>query len=92
MNGVVIDVNDKERITIDVINRVEIRVINLQLGQYVDVSVTLKNDDRFLTNQSLHIEGEEYANWGNSDDYLENLILEKLGLTRRSVNVITETQ
>jgi len=83
MNGVSIDVMDKEDIIVNIINKVEIRVINLQLGSYVDVSAVLKDYNRFVKNITLRIEGEEYQQWGNDDTYLENLVLKKLNLTRK---------
>ncbi len=76
-------VKNKEDIEVRIINNVDIRVINLMLGEFVDVNVVIKQGDRYIRNYTFHIEGEEYQNWGNSDEYLENLILEKLGLERR---------
>jgi len=78
-----IQVNNKEEIKVFIINNVEMRVINLSLGKYVDVNAILKQDSNFINSQNFRIQGEEYDNWGNSDTYLENLILEKLGLTRK---------
>ncbi len=78
-----IKVQDKEQVKIFVINNIEIRIINLSLNKFVDVNVTLKQDDAFVSSVYFRIEGEEYASWGNNDDYLENLVLNKLGLTRK---------
>jgi len=76
-------VKNKEDIEVRIINNVDIRVINLMLGEFVDVNVSIKQDDRYIRNYTFHIEGEEYQNWGNNDEYLENLVLQKLGLERR---------
>ncbi len=78
-----INVQDKEQVKIFVINNIEMRVVNLSLNKFVDVNVTLKQDNSFVSSVYLRIEGEEYAAWGNNDDYLENLVLTKLGLTRK---------
>lgn len=83
MDATQIQVNDKEEIKVFIINNVEIRVINLSLGKYVDVNAILKQDSNFVSSQNFRIQGEEYDNWGNDDEYLENLILQKLGLTRK---------
>jgi hypothetical protein len=83
MDTTKINVNNKEEIKVFVINNVELRIINLSLGRYVDVSVVLKQGNEFISAQNFRIEGQEYDDWGNSDDYLENLILQKLGLTRK---------
>lgn len=83
MSTTVISVNDKEQVTVQIINNVEIRVINLSLGNFVDVAATVKNDNNYIANHTFHITGEEYEAWGNNDNYLENLVLQKLDLTRR---------
>ncbi len=83
MDATQIQVNDKEEIKVFIINNVEMRVINLSLGKYVDVNAILKQDSNFVSSQNFRIQGEEYDNWGNDDEYLENLILQKLGLTRK---------
>jgi hypothetical protein len=83
MDATQIQVNNKEEIKVFIINNVEMRVINLSLGKYVDVNAILKQDSTFISSQNFRIQGEEYDNWGNDDQYLENLILEKLGLTRK---------
>jgi hypothetical protein len=83
MDATKVNVNDKEEIKVFIINNVEIRIINLSLGNYVDVNAVLKQDNNFISSQNFRIQGEEYTNWGNDDTYLENLILQKLGLTRK---------
>ena len=83
MDATKVNVNDKEEIKVLVINNVEMRIINLALGNYVDVNAVLKQDNNFVSSQNFRIQGEEYTNWGSDDTYLENLILQKLGLTRK---------
>lgn len=83
MDATKVNVNDKEEIKVFVINNVEMRIINLVLGNYVDVNAVLKQDNNFVSSQNFRIQGEEYTNWGSDDTYLENLILQKLGLTRK---------
>ncbi len=83
MDATKVNVNDKEEIKVFVINNVEMRIINLALGNYVDVNAVLKQDNNFVSSQNFRIQGEEYENWGSDDTYLENLILQKLGLTRK---------
>lgn len=78
----VIKVKDKEDVQINIINYVNIRIINLALGQFVDVNASISHDDNYIRSYNFRIQGEEYDNWGNSDVYLENLILSKLGLER----------
>ena len=78
-----IEVNDKEQVKIYVINNIEIRILNISLNNFVDLSVTMKQDGNYVDSKYMRIEGEEYQAWGNNDDYLENLVLQKLGLVRK---------
>ena len=77
-------VNDKEEIKIFLINNIDMRVTGLNLGSSVSVNVILKNNDSFINSVNYDISGQEYNDWGSDDDYLENLILQKLGLTRKT--------
>lgn len=83
MSTTIIQVNDKEEIKRYVIDNIQIRVINLSLGKFVDVAVTTRQGDVYVNTVAFHIEGEDYNKWGNDDTYLENYILEKLGLTKK---------
>ena len=67
MDTTKIDVNNKEEIKVFVINNVELRIINLSLGRYVDVSVVLKQGNEFVSAQNFRIEGQEYDDWGNGE-------------------------
>lgn len=78
-----IEVNDKEQVKIYVINNIEIRILNISLNNFVDLSVTMKQDGNYVDSKYMRIEGEEYQAWGNDDDYLENLVLQTLGLVRK---------
>lgn len=84
MNSSVVDVEPKEFVTVRNASTATIRVINLELGKYVDclLNICESNGNSFQSDM-YHIEGEEYDNWGNSDDYLINLVLSKAGLTRK---------
>jgi hypothetical protein len=83
MDATQIQVNDKEEVKVFIINNVEMRIINLSLGKYVDVNAVLKQNNNFISSQNFRIQGEEYDNWGNDDQYIEKLILQKLDLTRK---------
>jgi hypothetical protein len=76
-------VDDKEEIKVFIINNIDMRVTGLNLGSSVSVNVILKNNDTFINSVNFDISGQEYEDWGSDDTYLENLILQKLGLTRK---------
>ena len=75
-----VSVQDKEEITINIINNIDISIIALELNTYVDVSVLLKHDNKFISSQVLRIAGEEYKAWGNNDEYLVLIVCQRLGL------------
>jgi hypothetical protein len=85
MDPLRIQVNDKEDVKISIINNVDIRITDLRLGYSVSINVILKNEENFIKSENITISGEEYDNWGSDDLYLENLILTKLGLSRKEV-------
>jgi hypothetical protein len=67
--------------------RVNIQVVSMIFNERVTLQVLLYNKpDEFKTvnveEKFLVIEGEEYTAWGNDDTYLENLVLQKLGLEK----------
>lgn len=71
---------------VKIINRVEIRFFNIDLFKSVTVVATLCDDkDYIIDNKHITIDGEEYANWSNDDSYLIDLVLVKLGLTKKTV-------
>jgi len=85
MSLVRIQTNDKEDVKISIINNVDIRITGLDLGSSVSVNAILKHDEEFIKSVNITISGEEYTQWGSDDTYLENLVLQKLGLSRRVV-------
>jgi hypothetical protein len=58
---------------------------DLRLNESVAVGVQLYYGLRQVHHTSFVIEGEEYAGWGNDDNYLKNLVASKLGLTPLAV-------
>jgi hypothetical protein len=79
-----IPVNDKEIVKINIVNNVDIRVMNLDLGKSVDVNAVMRQGEQLIDVKNFHITGQEYDDWGQDDQYIENLVLTKLGLTRKS--------
>jgi hypothetical protein len=75
-----VDVQNKEQITINIINNIDISIFALELNEWVDVSVLFKHDEKFISSQVVRIAGEEYKAWGNNDDYLIAVVCQKLGL------------
>jgi hypothetical protein len=47
------------------------------------INVGLYNGGIHLTTEEIVMEGEDYANWGEDDVYLEEFVLRYYGMTRR---------
>lgn len=66
-----------------VATKIELSVTEVVLNSFVSISVAYYNsNDNLIHNEYVKIEGEEYNNWGLDDQYLVNLVLTKLGLTK----------
>ncbi len=70
------------------ITSIQVRVINLNLFQSVNVSVTLLSNNDYVDSKSYTLEGDDYTNWGNDDTYIVNYVLNQLGLTQSGSDVI----
>jgi hypothetical protein len=65
---------------------IRISVIELVLKSHVMLHVNFLNaDGNTVKNEIVKIEGSEYAGWGTNDEYLTELVMQKLGLALRSV-------
>lgn len=78
-----IKVQLKEVIQIKIINNVLIKIINMKLSEFANISAIVRHNDDFIENYTFHIEGDEYKQWGSSDDFIIDYVLTKIGLTRR---------
>ena len=82
MNSTIVEVQPKDYITTYTAQTVELRVTELIINSSVSVNVLIKDgNDSIFQVQNVTLSGEEYNNWGNSDTYLVNTVLSKLGLT-----------
>ena len=48
------------------------------------LSVNLLSNNKLIDSKLMTITGDEYTNWGNDDNYIINLIMTKLNLTRKT--------
>lgn len=64
-----------------IVDSFEILINGLGLNKFVCCLVnTYDKDHNFLYSKQIMVEGVEYENWGNNDDYLKQLIANKLDL------------
>jgi hypothetical protein len=78
-----VNIENKDFITTKTISKIEILDGNINLNSSVTFPVKLMDSDNNLINiETISIEGEEYNNWGSDDNYIETLILTKLGFQK----------
>lgn len=78
----IVNVVKKDLVKTHSVSSFVISVVDLILNQSVAVNVCLYDENNILTDTTyFNISGDEYNNWGSNDQYLKNLIAEKLGLT-----------
>jgi len=59
-------------------NNMTIQVMNISLGVSASFIVYLFNNQTMVSTRNYTMEGEDYNNWGNDDQYVYNWILDKL--------------
>ena len=62
-----------------IMNQIKISIFELQLYEYVRVSVILYDQDQVPRDNRLYkLEGDEYNNWANDDNYIITYVKNKL--------------
>jgi hypothetical protein len=70
-----------------IVKRIRIKLIELEFNNSAKFLVSFYSSDELYDNniiktQVVIIEGEEYLGWSNDDDYIINLICQKLGIKK----------
>jgi hypothetical protein len=84
MDTTFVNVEDSPYIITNTINRVAINISKIDLFKSVTITASLYNDKKLLANKIITLTGAEYDAWGNSDQYIIDITLEKLGLKEKS--------
>jgi hypothetical protein len=82
MSDINVNVQDSSYVKTNTINKVMIRIMNVDLFNSISVCASLFENKTLVDNKVFKIEGEEYSNWGTDDTYIVDLILTKLGMTQ----------
>jgi hypothetical protein len=82
MSDINVNVQDSSYVKTNTINKVIIRIMNVDLFNSMTVCASLFENTTLVDNKVFKIEGTEYSNWGTDDTYIVNLILTKLGMTQ----------
>ena len=82
MDDINVNVNNHDIIKTDTINNIKISTCRIELFKSITVRVGLYTDNKLIDNRMIDITGTDYTNWGNDDNYIVNLVLTKLNLTK----------
>ena len=84
MNNIKVNVNDYTFVKTSVINNIQINILKIELFKSITLSVNLLSNTKIIDSQIMIISGDEYTNWSNDDNYIINLVLTKLNLTKKT--------
>jgi hypothetical protein len=84
MNNIKVDVNDYNLVQTSIINNIQINILKIELFIGMTLSVNLLSNNKLIDSKLMTISGDEYSNWGNDDNYIINLVLTKLNLTKKT--------
>jgi hypothetical protein len=74
MNNIVLDTPYVITLTKN-ITKFDIDEIKVNLNQSASIRVFLKNDENEISDiKTITLEGEDYSNWGEDDEYIINYI------------------
>ncbi len=82
MSDINVNVQDSSYVKTNTINKVLIRIMNVDLFNSITVCASLFENTTLVDNKVFKIEGTEYSNWGTDDTYIVDLVLSKLGMTQ----------
>lgn len=83
MSTLAINIVPKDVTQVDTVTNIELHTSNLVLGSSIDINVLFKDtQDRVFKVEMVRVQGEEYSQWGSDDNYLIDLVLSKLELSR----------
>lgn len=78
-----VDVQPKEIIKSYTVERLDISISDMKLNESVILNVLLiTGDNELLESVNLTLTGEDYNNWSNDDNYIVDIVLEKLNMQK----------
>ena len=84
----IVEVVEKEVSLSYLVNSFDMNIIIISLNYSACVITnTFDKDGKRLYEKQFIVEGVEYANWGNDDNYLKVLISNKLGLVIKPIPI-----
>jgi hypothetical protein len=83
MNQISVNVQDSPYVRTNTITNINIRIISIELFTHLTICVSLFDNNQLVDNVNLQIIGDEYNNWGNDDQYIVDLVLSKLCMSKK---------
>jgi hypothetical protein len=81
-----VTIEQKDFVTVQSSNRIAVFVQNIQLFTSADIHVHYLNENGDCIDYNvLKMEGDDYAAWGNDDQYVINWVLSQIRVTYRKV-------
>ena len=84
MNNIKVNINDYTFVKTSIINNIQINILKVELFKGITLSINLLSNNKLIDSKIMTITGDEYNNWGNDDNYIINLVLDKLNLTKKT--------
>jgi hypothetical protein len=81
MNTQYYNIKPKIKIVEKTLTTFSIKIHELVFNEKVSLLVSFYDDVAILENHFVTLEGQEYKNWSNDDNYIINLICQKFNLT-----------
>jgi len=79
-----INIETKEVTYVKYITRIDIRNAQVMLNESASFEVWMFSpENEIIGVESVTIQGDEYSAWGNDDEYIYSIVLQKLGMTEK---------
>jgi len=86
MNFNTILTKDKEFVRVNILKSIDIQISDLVFNQFINLLVHLKDEQgTIFKSEIIRIQNDEYNSWGLDDDYIMNLVLQKIGAEKLDI-------
>ena len=76
------DLNPTSIVTTDIVSKINIKVMRVELFTSATLYVSLTTDTgKAIKSEVIEISGDDYKNWSNDDSFLYSFAAQKLGYT-----------
>ena len=79
-----ISIETKELVTVKYADSIVVRNGRISLNDGVEFEVWIMSGEDMIGTEIVRIDGEDYASWTSDDEYVYDLILQKLGMSKKA--------